>query len=443
MEREIKFGSIKHQIPQDKAWRDIIPDDKIVSLKEVPWGHCITSADLAERAEDPSGYYRISFITEGIAEVCEEYEFKPQGGGAGDGRLVCPHAYRPIRHLEVGDFFGDFSLVDRAVFGPATRSRPFENWKLVYGGRSAIFLCSGDATPPKHLFYNSKSGTGTRAVHHLLDRAHSGKKVSIIDVRWRDGEPRFDDFFHGLIRASWKRSYTYRLASNSYNVHHKFVFLRRAAEAIGFFPEQNAGNDRDTDKERTFYPYPFTVGYGLMGAIFLEALYDAINRPVRDEPLFAEVAWLQRGGDLDTALKSGKLLLPARFRKHVSIKKFYFPLGLTNFLVANFAQGIRKIDDVYQAFTSFRPKPFTQQRDGRFHYFDKRTGKRVSSKGNSLHFWKSIADMVLESYCNVDVKKDRDEGFCRSDIEAEYRISVEPFQLFDGRWELFIVYERI
>ncbi|MEA3044668.1 MAG: hypothetical protein QOH47_2506 [Sphingomonadales bacterium] len=429
--RSVPFGTIKDRVPAAKEWRDLIPVGKHVQLSEMAWGHEISSASQSPSIPDPDGVYRVSILVNGTAEICEEYELKPQKEMKKREIFTCPHAYRPIRRIEAGDLFGDFKMVDRAIFPATVTSRPFEDWKIVYGGRSAIFVLDGQKKPPRDLFEEEEPVSGGRAVHHLIDRAKKGEKALVAEIVWNKDEPEFDSFLSEVLKSAWKRAYTYRLASNSYNIHHKFVFMRRARAAIGSFPEQadNSGKKQ----------YPYSVAYSLISGIFLEAIYDAINRPIRDEPIFAFVDRLGPHPLLKQALQFGRILLPVRISKHPEIKEFYFPIGLSNFLVVNFAAAQVDMPDLYGGFTAEAPKA-PEKVDGA--YFRIVGGQKRTTKGNGMHFWKTVAETVVASHGAIDAAQDKKDRFGRSEIEKLYTLSVVALPSFDGRCELFLKYTR-
>lgn len=416
---EKKFGEIRNQLPA-KDWVALVGDDQPVRLVDFPWG-----APLPKSGAGALGAGEIGVILTGEAEVCEEHWLSPWGPEDKNEVYACPCGYRPIRHLEVGDIFGDFSLLDEAVFSKSVVSRPFERWNVVFGGRSAIFLGNGTGRPEQSFFEDEHN---KRAIHHLLDRAMDKHRTSVAYIRWRPNDD-LEGFLKGIFPSSWKRAYTYRLASNSYNVRHKFVFLGRARKAL------RAHRNKAGTKPK--HQYSDRVNFAEIAPAFVEAIYDALNRPIRDEPVFARCSLESEDRDLQTVLKSGDIGRPTRISRHPEISEFFFPIGLSNFLVCNYANATQQMEEFYKGISVKSckgPVPSTGGRE-----WHPTTG---GAKGTGLHFWQKAAELVIESHVTINTESDERDGFARSGIESQYNLSCEVIPSFDGRLELYVKYAR-
>ena len=158
------------------------------------------------------------------------------------------------------------------------------------------------------------------------------------------------------------------------------------------------------------------INDGLLGGFnIIEAIFDAINRPYRDEPLLAEVNGYSHS--------AGTVLVSARPGKHKDLRKFYFPIGRSNYLVAKHAIASANAPQFFEGLSIGPPKAPLKNDRGDY--------GEPGYKGNGMHFWHEAATRILEGY----------QGRCRRE-EDGWTLSVQPLRVSDGAYELFMVYDR-
>lgn len=93
-------------------------------------------------------------------------------------------------------------------------------------------------------------------------------------------------------------------------------------------------------------------GYEAIIEIFLESLFDAINRPIRQEPVFGPCS--QAAAMYENLEFFDASFFPIRESKRQDIDTFYFPIGLTNFLLASYANNTNLTSKVRRGLTTSR-----------------------------------------------------------------------------------------
>jgi hypothetical protein len=333
-------------------WGDLLPPNTHGQTVSFKFGEQIGSASKDGRIiyderitiEQPLG-----IILEGEAELYESSWF--------DRKVV---AYRPIRLMEREDIFGDFALVNTVLIPGRPSQLGGETWKLAAGKKCMLLL--GGADPKKYpdnfelwKFFKGEFNETTELGITELETT----VIAFVDLQELcRGTPLF---IH-LLETAWKRAQTYQLCVNSYNYQSFFSFrskflqlesleakaeqsrayAAREARALPRQPEEAAPAPKGSTQKgqqnaqrKSFAP------------MFAEALFDAINRPIRGEPVFSNIdpgvqgsskVYLQQ---LVQKLKTSEKLKINEPEILVSSndydKDFFFPLDLTNYFISVYA----------------------------------------------------------------------------------------------------------
>jgi hypothetical protein len=397
------FSDIVDCIPPEKNWRTHIAADTPIVVVEYSHGDVIVDSTAPGTNSRLNNHMAI--VISGMAELTEEYSLTAHENSAG---VTC---YRPIRLLEKGDMFNDFSIVDRHAFETVPAARPGEVWTLRSGRRSCQVI------PHKSIssFVQFRDDEGIHAGHNFLQRSFN-EPCQVAYVYVNEGSSDFHKLLHDLMKNSWRRAYTYRACLNSYNVGEKLDFRYKALKSIGALNKvRGILNQAGADKEKKYSDKVNRTG--IMEPL-LDAVFDAINRPSRDEPLFAEIP--------SYAHSLGKILVSARPSKNPSTDTFYFPIGRGNYLMAKHAISSGRGRDFLEGLSISAPRAPRLNPIGTYGEY-----KEEPFKGNGMHFWYTVADEILKAY--ADIAAERLPG---------WKLSVEPLQVSDNAHELFMVYRR-
>lgn len=397
------FSDIVECIPSEKKWRVHIAPDTPILIVEYNHGDVIVDS-MAPKA-NPRLNNHMAIVISGTAELTEEYSLAAHENSAG---VTC---YRPIRLLEKGDMFNDFSIVDRNAFDTVPAARPGEVWTLRSGRRSCQVI------PHKSIssFAQFRDDEGIHAGHNLLQKTFNDP-CQVAYVYVNEGSSEFPKLLHDLMKNSWRRAYTYRACLNSYNVGEKLDFRYKALKSIGALNKvRGILNQAGAHEDKK---YSDKVNRTELTEPLLDAVFDAINRPSRDEPLFAEIPSYTHS--------IGKILVSARPSKNAATDTFYFPIGRGNYLMAKHAISSGRGREFLEGLSISAPRPPKLNPLGNY-----AEHKGVTFKGNGMHFWCTVADEILKAYS--DVASERLPG---------WKLSVEPLQVSDNAHELFMVYRR-
>lgn len=397
------FSDIIDCIPPEKNWRVHIAADTPILVVEYSHGDVIV--DSTNPDANPRLNNHMAIVISGMAELTEEYSLTAHENSAG---VTC---YRPIRLLEKGDMFNDFSIVDRNAFETVPSNRPGETWMLRSGRRS----CEVIPHKPISSYVQFRDDEGIHAPHNFLQK-NFNEPCQVAYVYVNEGSSDFHKLLHDLMKNSWRRAYTYRACLNSYNVGEKLDFRYKALKAIGALNKvRGILNQAGADKDKK---YADKVNRTEITEPLLDAVFDAINRPSRDEPLFAELP--SYGHSL------GKILVSARPSKISSTDTFYFPIGRGNYLLAKHAISSGRGREFLEGLSISAPRAPKLNPSGNY-----AEHKGVTYKGNGMHFWHTVAEEILKTY--TDIASVRLPG---------WTLSVKPLQVSDNAHELFMVYQR-
>lgn len=273
----------------------------------------------------------LGIIVSGAAELCEE---KALPG--------CVPAYRPTRLLKAGDFFGDFSIVDTALDErkgkkktqttavlpdpEKSKSRPNESWQI-YAGRRSLIVAAKVADSHIHKFKDHHDHEVKP--HVFLNNAH---KDSVTTVAFFHHQKMFEadhEFFKYLVHQAWRRSRTYRLGLNSYNFLQLLAFRRISIAK---------SEELKADAAKVNKPYNKYIAIKELTPIFVDAVHDALNRPLRRDLVFASRANTVSADCLAAFAAIGvspDKIWVAADPDPDQLKEFYYPIDVSNFIISS------------------------------------------------------------------------------------------------------------
>ncbi|WP_323799155.1 hypothetical protein [Parasphingorhabdus sp.] len=418
------FSDIKNEILTDNPdwlWVNKIPDDSPVDVKEFSWGD-----EIPNKQGDPfsGNTIQLAIVMVGQVEVVEIYRFKKDY-----------KAFRPIRILRQGDVFNDFKMVDKYVFSAPPESRPGEKWHIRAGCTASISI---GTTTNQDLFRATIGGKEDFGVDSYLKNSFGENELVKIAYVSLDIDRISEELMIEVFKTAWRRSYTYRESPNSFNFQSKIRYLNRAVPKFSKLTKSVGRFQKITEKElestnqktvkivrakqanNNAKKYPHSVLHQAIEPIFYDAIYDALNRPIRKEPVFFKY----RSADSD-----GVQVLVADYAENNSCE-FYFPIDLNNHFICQYFgamcnlphlddpnEGERSMaqhysaDEILKAFgtaeAAREPKKIENGADGKKWNF-----------GNGANFWKESAEYILDAYLancpngdypfNVSVKSEKD-----------------------------------
>lgn len=354
-----KFSEIRAQIPQseeDWEWITAIPDDSPVELVDFDWG-----ADVPEIYGVPYAGcdVQIGIVIQGCIEILEIHQFADYT------------AFRPIRIINEGGIFNDFDLLDKAILGRGAISRSDEEWFIRAGKQSSISILEAEDIST---FSVEKDSTTLYGTDIFLKNKHSGTKIKIAYVSLCSNSVE-SDIIQKLLRISWKRVNTYRIAPNSYNFQNKIHYFRRVIPAFEGMVQKTAPSKNK---------YGNATMHRRIELIFIDAVFDAINRPLRNEPLF----FCEH--EEDCVLKSDYVSLKGETRL------FYFPIDLNNHLVAQYFNLMCAQEKIGKI--TYKSMERTEKITKAFGVRDMPSPPGDGNKGNNSEFWLSTADAMISRY---------------------------------------------
>ncbi len=317
-----KLGDLFDSYPDEviPRWLSPIGHDAIVWQVHVPFGELISNQ--SGMRSSLAGKGNVGIILHGEVELFELSSFSD---------VV---AYRPIRILGKGSIFGDFAVLDdyHDFEGPSRRG---ERWTLVAGRRSMLVAqklngkgmsaCLGKTRVLKELETNlsaygdgvskfEKAAFGCVQLATLIE-ANIDCNATILLLNLSPANFKsdvFKDVRVGFHELGWKRAKTYRDAVNSFNWHELLEFRSHAvAETHGRSPGK-------IQSKTTLIP-------------FADAIFDALNRPIRNEPCFQMGLpdWISSANSVlvEHNITPEKVLCAVPDAK----TEFYFPIDLHNY----------------------------------------------------------------------------------------------------------------
>ena len=378
----IKYA--KDRIPNGKHWAlSSLSETDQVFVKEYRWGEEIELFPPDMTPNDTS--HIVGIVLTGVLEVYE-YDTIVQSAP-----IYC---HRPIRVLEVGDIFNDFTFVDRKILGlgPQHYARNGEKWGVMAGISSMISLCpeQGCETPPgsskpEKINIATPQDENPRfenTIQGLIRHKNPQYKIELAYVRV-DIENVNNIFFLNMLQSAWKRVQTYRAAPNSYNISERTSFVSKCNT---FYLSSNhpVGSGDHGDK------YGGKLQNTKLFPIFVETIFDAINRIERHEPLFVEAPAIYFGAtfsDLPT-----ECLVAKRIRD--DDREFYFPIDLANHVVCNYAKQHSNVE--IDISTGFSQSGIRKPRTNSANKYHGQDSNGNPYKGSNKHYWMDTAEKIVK-----------------------------------------------
>lgn len=273
-------------------------------------------------------------------------------------------AYRPIRLLNQSQIFGEFSLIDSLVFQnnlaqtKSYNSRPGERWQLISGrrcyllkerGRSSNFKKELGKLCPTYVPGNDDDDDGTPGNFDLFNVFRQFKNtmqstdIALINLHELIGNG--DSALRlKLLEIGWERVKIYRDCINSFNFSNLLEMKNLALKlAKNLTTPRGTAIPSTATKWETFVP------------AFTDALIDALNIPLRNEPVFQNftdnlldgvISQLAKWGigDPQTAILSTSL--------NYYDSEFYIPLDMHNYLINLYVNGSYIGEDINTIFGS-------------------------------------------------------------------------------------------
>lgn len=371
-------------------WADVIPMNTPCVTRTYKHGEEVGSSNQKRflKVELPNP---LGIILEGRLELYESYVAH---GFA---------AYRPIRIIREGELFGDFSALDRCR--GLQGGRRGETWKLCSGYRS-LFVTKEVNSDNMHVFQklSDRDDLDTDIhTHRILDTILNLKTTIVfIDSSFM---ARRDRLYNELLDYSWPRAKIYRDCLNSFNYVEKIKFTMDAMKVIS-----------DLKLLRTIDGHKYTSKGRdpVLLHLFLDAIWDACNRPIRNEPMLTM-------GINDDIYRSRLAISKDKAKDIAKIEKelkgyqdelltynigfndilyatdsyeyleFFFPIDSANYLLAShilFFTQAASTDERYMKRIEGIDKIFGGKRDN-----TKRPKKCVNPRG----FYRDIANNILSS----------------------------------------------
>lgn len=358
--KTIKFGDIKKDVPD---WLQIIPDETVVMEIIVPFG-CKIEKELYEEY--------IGIILEGEAELYDISKFN---------KTV---AYRPIRLLAAKEIFGDFSFLDKHLEIDGL-SRPGETWEFVAGRRCFLLTQSIENSKRGEFYDDQDEGLAEFELFHLVKLTEKEKTTRIALLNFYNlAESKNNKFIEALhlelLKHSWRRAKIYRICINSYNFSSLLHFRNEVSKQADLLKIKKAASDK------TKKAYSDRHVANALLPVFSDALFDALNSPLRYEPVFqahrsnfseTTVQKLNRAG-LDISTRDAILSASSNYGVD-----FYVPLDMHNYFInlhSDKSEDGREIDDVF-------PK-----------HQEKVSSGEETKKLRPIDFYKELANKVIKAH---------------------------------------------
>lgn len=305
----------------------------------------------------------IGFVLGGKAELCESYEFHEMT------------AYRPIRLLSRGDLFGDFSFLDNRLGCNGITQRG-ESWKIYAGARSVLIA---QKAPSDNEHYFTENGV---TKPHLILPGVIQQETRVLFIDGSLIEENNAGFVELLLRHSWAKAKIYRDCLNSFNFNQLLLFKEKAYRLHeDLISRVKQGGARE---------YAKAVSKDAILDVFLDAVWDACNRPLRNEPLFEPQSNGSVGSNGTKRLELLGLKAENVFLASASGtpgKPLFFPVDKNNFLIGVYADAALR-------------NPAKQRRDAFKGNIDRIFSKKQQSpKGSSSkpanQFYLDLANILI------------------------------------------------
>ena len=387
--RQVKLSQLKSQLTLSE------PALRILShFKTNPTVYLVTYSGTEEigNSGNKENGYRASIpasptdgaaiVLTGLAELYQEActKFFQERRDAETARIY--YAYRPIRLFGPGDVFSDFSMFDQILEVEGV-SRPGEQWAFCCGRKSILLRRAPNfETWPAQFFQPVKKAKYDYKIFHpgaLSDYLFSETKTVVAFIRQADIlEDR--SAYVALLENAWRMAKIYRDAINSYNYHNCLEF--RDDFSARLIPLKKKFTDKTNDP---------------MKIMFSDALYDALNKPLRKEPTFSRYPFSAAQLRKLSAIGLDAEHLCMAMDGHAVCDEFLVPIDLHNHMLNSQSRLCGFDDDAIDWFGGNRDREST------------------STAGNSRAFLRTAASAMLEAY--LDDNKDYEYEVTCNDLK--------------------------
>ena len=373
------------------------------------------------------------------------------------------YAYRPVRILEAGDIFNDFSAIDQHIFPESNsrESRPGEEWTIRAGLHSSLIARAQkkgasairEKLPQIEIYepeaIDSEVDDKIKLAHEKenLQHKHSAraalhdanaKSTILVGYILIDFAECSDNFMINIMKSGWRRLLTYRNSPNSYNAAYRHGIVAEGIKIIDdLVPDAKTGESYKYNPKHNRYD---------IQEVFIEAIFDAVNRPDRHEPVFFKFNKCNHILSLEKSHQDG-MMVSKRVREED--KEFYFPIDFANHMIASlasrrtsaagndkssnsgkFSKRLLSGFSISDAIAPIGAARDPAKPDKDIIYTD-RDGLR---KGTEKHFWKTAAEKIVR-LCIEKINLSRD---------CNYEYNIEVITLFSehGHGLLFLKFEK-
>lgn len=306
-------------------WKNLIPDNTPAIIATYKQGKEMGNS---EHGFNDANKFICPFgiVLEGRAELYEMFVA---------GNFV---SYRPIRIMTKGELFGDFSLLDKCQ-GIDGSSRSGESWKICSGFKSCLVTQMVDKED-FHIFQKHNEDRERLSeniyTHLMFDIVLQSR--TIIAFFESSFVKRNEEFYYQLLDYSWPRAKIYRDCLNSFNYLKKLEFESHAMRIVN-----RLLSSRNKKREPK---YTNKISKTKLLPIFIEALFDTCNRPLRREPMFINNNSLLISKSGDTFKTYGLKLNNIFFASNsYEDLEFWFPIDIANYMIASFTTKSNRLQD--------------------------------------------------------------------------------------------------
>lgn len=331
--KEVRFSSLL----EDAAFARHVPDwvkecvdpSHFVTLARMPFGTKIGDHISLDSFNAGDAKPRLGLVLSGEAEVLDVSTVE-------NPNQLPIVAHRPIRLLRPADVFGDFELLDRAIARRRPESPSGETFEIVAGRRCLLFAQDVDERHRSRFLPDSVLEAGPRSLkiernafepfHALRSAVDTTTEIVFFDLHALRG-----DLPIAAWREGWRKVTPYRDGINSYSLPNLLAF--RSAMC-------NAAAVRKRWLKDGKPVYPKAPEFKTLPQILSDALFDALDRPTRGEPMYCRMSDDSEayGALLDRAKAFGVTaegLLAASTKLDGT---FFYPLDMQNYLLNKYAK---------------------------------------------------------------------------------------------------------
>lgn len=328
---------LSHHVPM---WlREGLDPNHHIRLVNMQFGERIGDQASIHCLGEATGSSYLGLVLKGEAEVFDQ-------SAVSSGKQLPIVAHRPIRLLKAGDIFGDFELLDRAL----ARRSDFpsrETFRIVAGRRCFLYTGSLDNHYRHRFLPDSQEKEEFKRANRAFEIANGLRplnqtsSVAFIDIQniLSRGDPPLEAW-----RQGWQKAAAYRDSVNSYNFSALLDFRSSVVRL--------ASDRKDLIENGTRVYKKSPPALKTLPGIMADALFDALNRPSRGEPMYCRIP--------EQSAEHRHLLVAANEAKIVAREllfaasnpgdSFFYPLDMHNFLLNRYADSSEATTDLISVF---------------------------------------------------------------------------------------------